>query len=289
MKRLFALPLAALILTACEAVGDDDRFTTCPNGKNKSYIISFESLTDCNGQTVVPGHATATGFIDNEYDGVFWGKPYAREAQINVFGDTMSDYMMYHGLLFSESIARFGSYYDDGMQWGSPYDTWDGFVVSQICDSEATGVDYANQFSVWAAAGANGTRTFAVGYCPDTNYIDTTATPYMIPTIEFTAECDVRSLWVANSTVAYPYVPAAGDKSLTLIISAWRGAAPVGETRVELAGESGKLDDWTKVEFAFEGKVDRLTFGMESGDELYPTYFCIDEIEISWHADAEKE
>ena len=270
------------MLAACETVTDDDPFATCPDGKGEHVVISFESLTDCNGQAVVPGHATATGFIDNEYDGVFWGKPYAKESKINVFGDQMADYMMYHGLLFSESIAGFGSYYDDGMQWGSPYDTWDGFVVSQICDKSASAVDYANQFSAWATGGANGTRTFAVGYCPDTNYIDTAATPYMIPTVEFSRECHVKSLWVANSTVAYPYVSTAENPSLTLCISAWHGTEQVGEKRVEMAGESGKTDDWTKVECGFEGLVDRLTFSMQSDDELYPTYFCLDEIEIEY-------
>ena len=279
MKRLFALLPAVLMLSGCETEADD-RFTTCPGNKAEHAVISFESLTDFNGEPAVPGHATATGFIDNEYDGVFWGKPYAADAKINVFDDTMADYKMYHGLLFSESIARFGSYYDDGMQWGSPYDTWDGFVVSQICDKSAAKVDYANQFSAWAAGGANGTQSFAVGYYPDTNYIDTTATPYMIPTIEFTRECEVRSLWVANSTVAYPYVSEAKEGSLTLVISAWNGTEPVGEKIVELAGASGKIDDWTKVEFAFEGKVDKLVFSMSSSNELYPTYFCIDEIEI---------
>ena len=281
MKRLFALLPAVLMLAGCETGTDDNNPTTCP-GNGEPAVISFESFTDCNGEPAVLGHATATGFIDNEYDGVFWGKPYAADARINVFGDTMTDYKMYHGLLFSESIARFGSYYDDGMQWGSPYDTWDGFVVSQICDKSASAVDYANQFSAWAAGGANGTATFAVGYYPDVNFIDTTETPYMIPTIEFTAECDVRSLWVANSTVAYPYVSAVGDGSLTLVISAWHGTEQVGEKRVELAGKSGKLDDWTKVEFAFGSKVDKLVFSMSSDDELYPTYFCIDEIEVEY-------
>ena len=281
MKRLFYLSLALLSLTACGSNDDDDRFTTDPV---EPYVISFESqVCDFNGQAAVPGHASVDGYVGtNEYDGIFWGKPYAVDAKINIYGDVMSDYKMYHGLLFSENFARFGSYYDDGMQWGAgvPMDTWNGFVLSQICNREADSVDYANQFSAWASGGANGTKTFAVGYCPDTNYIDVNATPYMVPTIEFDDECEVQSLCIANSTVNYPYVPAGDNVSQTLLITAYNGKAQVGEMRVELAGESGKINDWTKVECEFGGKVDKLVFSMLSDDELYPGYFCLDEITV---------
>ena len=276
MKKLFVLSVALLSLTACDTLEEFEASTT--------DVISFESrLYDFNGNTAMPGHTAVNGFIGtNEYDGIFWGKPYAADAKINVYDDVMSDYKMFHGLLFHEGIAHFGSYYDDGMQWGTgvPIDTWNGFVVSQICDRGATSVDYANQFSAWAAAGANGTKTFVVGYCPDTDYIDTAATPYMVPTIEFSTTCDVKSLWVANSTVSYPYVPNGDDPSLTLLISAYNGKTQVGEKQVEMAGKWGKLSDWTKVECAFGGKVDKLVFTMLSGDELYPTYFCLDEITV---------
>ena len=275
MKRFPIFIIAALLAAACN---DNSDAPQTP----RTHLISFESISDFNGNPAVPGHATATGFIDNEYDGVFWGKPYAVDAKINVYGDVMADYKMYHGLLFSDGIARFGSYYDDGMQWGTgvPYDTWDGFVVSQICDTSAEEVNYSNQFSVWASGGANGTKNFAVGYYPDVNYIDTAATPYMIPTIEFATECEVRSLWVANSTVAYPYTPAAGKESLTLLITACLGGVKVGEQQIAMGGRDGKLSDWTKVECAFGSKVDKLVFTMSADDELCPTYFCIDELTV---------
>ena len=144
MKKLFYLSLALLSLTACES----NEFTKDPV---EPYVISFESqVCDFNGQSVAPGLASVDGYIGtHEYDGIFWGKPYATDAKINIYGDVMSDYKMYHGLLFSENFAHFGSYYDDGMQWGTgvPMDTWNGFVLSQICDRSATSVDYANQFS----------------------------------------------------------------------------------------------------------------------------------------------
>ena len=284
MRNLQILSLALLLLTACESNdGDDGRYTTDPV---EPYVISFESLVDINGKKVVPGHASVDGYVGtNEYDGIFWGKPYAEDASINVYDDVMSDYKMFHGRLFADSgkAAWFGSYYDDGMQWGmgTPMDTWDGFVVSQICDMSATAVDYANQFSAWAAEGANSTNTFAAGYCPDTNYIDTSETPYMIPTIEFASQCEVQSLLVANSTVTYPYT-ASAEASLTLVISAYLGKTPVGEKRVELAGPAGKLSGWTKVECSFGGKVDKLVFTMDTRDELYPRYFCIDDITVAY-------
>ena len=279
MKKLLFLSAAVLSLTAC--LNDNDGDNGPIIDPVEPYVISFESLKDFNGKEVAPGKAEVAGFVGTiEYDGVLWGQGYAENAKIND-----ADYKMYHGLLFFDvsEVAGFGSYYDDGMQWGTgmPIDTWNGFVVSQICDKSAEATDYNNQFSAWAASGANGTASFAVGYYPDTRYIDVTATPYMIPTIEFKMPCGVESFWVANSTVAYPYVSSVKDARLTLIVTAYLEGEEVGSQEIEMAGAAGKLSDWTLVECDFDSRADKLVFSMQSNDEYYPTYFCIDEISIA--------
>lgn len=280
MKKILFLSFAALSLAACESKdGDDDRYTTDPV---EPYVISFESLTDFNGN--------ALSFTD----GTVWGKPYAKDATYD-FGEGWSNddryvpYKMFHGLLFSDTagVADFGSYYDNGAQWGyGEFDVWNGFAVSKNCDNTAEISDLSNQFSVWASGGANGTETFAVVYSPDLNWIDPmgNGTPYMIPTIEFRTECEVLSFWVANSTYAYPYKSTFADNAtLKLTVTAYLGDEQVGTQEVELIGVSEKIEEWTEVECSFGGKVDKLTFIVKCPeDDYFPTYFCLDEITVAF-------
>ena len=205
----------------------------------------------------------------------------ARRAALRISG------RLHFGLLFAdaEGIARFGSYYDNGEQWGygMEFDVWNGFAVSRNYDNTAASADMANQFSVWAAHGAEGTDTFLVGYSPDLNWFDPVGdgTPYMIPTIEFSQQCEVQSFWVANSTYTYPYKSyTAENPTLVMTVTAYLEGEEVGSQDVELIGVSERLSDWTKVECRF-GTVDKLVFTVRSAeDDYFPTYFCLDEITV---------
>lgn len=278
MKKFLFILIAVSSMTACQN-DDDDRYTTDPV---EPYVISFESLKDFNGNEPV--------FTE---DGIIWGKSYAEEALYD-WGEDWDDderyspYKMYHGLLFSDDAgcAKFGSYYDNGEQWGYgiEFDVWNGFAVSRNYNKTADRSDLSNQFSVWATGGANGTDTFAVVYSPDLNWFDPVGagTPYQIPTIEFQKECEVQSFWVANSTYTYPYKSYASESPvLTLTVTAYLAGKEVGSQNVELIGATEKISDWTKIECSFGSKVDKLVFIVNcEDDDLFPKYFCLDEITV---------
>lgn len=281
MKKMLLFATSLLALTACEK--------SEPAG-GEPRTLSFESLVDFTGVPVTLGHAVVQGYVNYEYDDVFWGKDYATDAVYDFGGGVTAAYKLYHGLLFADRdrTASFGSCYDNGQQWGGTYDTWSGFVVSGNCDRTAASVDYANQFSAWAGSGANGTSSFAVGCC-STYSAETDGLEYAIPTVEFSSPCVVESFWVANSTVAYPYRSQTFDDAyLRLTVIGSRGGRELYRRTVTLADASGKISDWTRVVMSgtradaspYSARVDRLTFMVESNDEMYPTYFCLDEITV---------
>lgn len=144
-------------------------------------IISFEEeegMTDIGGQKVTLGDIEVVGgFAEGVYSNVFWAKPYAEYGDPEgIMGLTID-----LPLFTSDGNVWFGSYYCDCTGWGSQMDTWGGFVLSRNCNTSATSFDYADQFSVYAQSGANGSKTFAAAYCNGMMGGD-----YSAPTIVFT-------------------------------------------------------------------------------------------------------
>lgn len=128
-------------------------------------IISFEEeegMTDIGGQRVTLGDIEVVGgFAAGVHSNVFWAKPYAEYGDPDgIMGLTID-----LPLFTSDGNVWFGSYYCDCTGWGSQMDTWGGFVLSRNCNTSASSFDYADQFSVYAQSGANGSKTFAAAYC----------------------------------------------------------------------------------------------------------------------------
>lgn len=271
MKKLSILALSLLAFAACS---DNDG-----NGGNKEpeiEYITFEdgSLLDIDGQAAVPGHAEVAGSVSGSYENIFWAKPYAEEVtEYDEYSEEDVTYSKFDDLLFSttDRNAWFGSYYTDGRNWGMVFDTWNGFVVSKNYNNTAETMDYADQFSVWAASGARGSDSFLAAYC------STFGGKYSVPTIEFTAPCKVDHLYVANSTVTYCY--ASADTEYKVVITGYLAGAEVCKAEVTLLSAEGKADDWTKAELS-GAEVDKLVFTTECADAMCPTYFCVDEIAI---------
>lgn len=272
MKKLFLFALAAATLAACEkgegGPGEGD------GQDDNTVVIGFEQLVDFRGKTIAPGDIEVEGgYVSQAHHDVFWGKEY---AEFDDFWEENS----YTGLLFgsADGLAMFGSYYSDSQSWGYVYDQWAGFAVSKNCNDTVTAVDYANQFSAYAKKGAKGTDTFAVAYSSawQKEYMEV---EYAVPTIVFREPVTVRSLWITASSVAWPY-ETTSDQAQTVTITAMRNGDKVAEKVVALVDAQGnKLSDWTEVTL-FTEPADRLEIEFTGDDELYPSYFCIDEITV---------
>lgn len=269
MKKLFATSLLLLFsASAFVACSDDDNETP----KTKYEVISFEpssAMVDVNGETVALGDVTMSiyGLGDVLYQNVFCGKPYVQSGE------------NFDGVLFTtaDGLVSFSAYYA-GM-----YDAWGGISLAACPDMGSDAASLAQQFSVWADGGANGTSTYAV--CYDSNTPTEAYPEYMTasgyPTILFAEPRTVDHFYIANSTYVYKWFSGAETDHFEVKITGFKNDVEVGSTTETLVTPDSKLDGWRKVSLASFGEVDKLVFKVQGINiSADPSFFCIDEITL---------
>lgn len=266
MKKLLLFAVAALSLAACS--DDDD------NTPGSSFdIISFEAkegLVNCKtGGDVELGAVTMSLFdIGNyTYDKIFCAQAYAAQAN---FDDA----------LFSTADRNvvFNSYYMQG------FDAWGGIALSQLTDMTAGAASLTQQFSVWAAGGANGTKTYAVMYdsnSPSEEEYSDYLTRSGYPTIDFSEPRTVNHFYIANSTDVYNYFKGEQTDRFQVKVTGSLAGAEKGTLTETLVAGASKLSGWRKVDLSAFGPIDKLVFKVVGVDYAKdPTFFCIDEIAL---------
>ncbi len=166
------------------------------------------------------------------------------------------------------------------------YSSWEGFAVSKKTDKLTPG--YPNQYSVYAASGANGSEKFAVAY---SGFNETTNCQFAE-----NQEFQFKSLMINNSTYTFLSIAEGDEYSKKMEAGDWfkiiiTGVNATGEKtgKVEyyLAdfrnGKSYICRKWTEVNLKSLGKVNKLEFTFESTDNgdygmRTPAYACIDNI-----------
>lgn len=281
MKKLLLLTFAALALSACS---DDDSGRDTPRPEppvptpvDNDRVYSFETSEgwlDIKGAHALPGDIEVVGgVVAGNYRNVFWANsPDYPTHYLEYMGNT------YDGVLVTShdgSIAV-GSYYLDGIGWGSRMDTWGGFVLSKNYDRTAQTMDLKNQFRVWAPKGANDTETFLAAF--DAAWSGGT---YAAPTIDFTMPRVVKCLYLANSTALYPYESLKSDFTFTVRITGYDAAGEsLGVIDCPLVAGGKRADDWVKVPTGELGAVSALKFQVVSNDSSAPAYFCLDDLTV---------
>jgi len=190
----------------------------------------------------------------------------------------------YDGILYTAGAASFLCYYSD--QWGS-YSA--GFTVSNNTNMQTAGP--ANQYSVYAKSGANGSKKFAVGYYDAWNASQGKAGA--VPTVTFSKKVNPLSVWVNNNTYAYRWwvfgeggygttgIPAKADAVLSM--KGYADGALKKEVTFKLVdAEKGLVvDSWKNVDLTPLGWVDRIEFHYACENANAPAYFCIDDLAVA--------
>lgn len=180
---------------------------------------------------------------------------------------------------------RFGHSYTYYEEWGS--ESWSGFAVSHMTDTETPG--YTNQYSVMAGAAASGE-----------NFVVFTRDSYVQENneIAFTDQSEHRFKSLALCNGSYPYLSMKeGDmfaKQFTegdwfkLTITAYdANALQTDSMEVYLAdfrqGKNYLPDSWQTIDLTSLGAVNKLSFAFSSSDVGMwgmntPAYVCIDNI-----------
>lgn len=179
------------------------------------------------------------------------------------------------GVRFSNnySVSAYGAY-------------WEGFSYSRLTDRTTSGL--INQYSVYAASGANQSKTFAVAY-----------NSYENPThFQFISDqaYKVKSVMVNNSTYAALSMKDGDAYSKQFESGDW---FKVIFTGYNVAGEAGKTvefyladyrdgknficNTWTKIGLESLGSVNKVTVTFDSSDKgeygvNTPQYVCIDDL-----------
>lgn len=208
-----------------------------------------------------------------DYSNILWGKERAS-------GEDGS--ALFNGMLYTEGVASFGSYFAES-QWG---DTWGGFALSSNRDLADLGMDYSNQFSVYAPAATK----FAVGYV-----FGDYGGQYGNPVIEFSEPVTIASADIANGNKTYYYCvthPRVGEDEaeediwVDLVATGYNGDKTETSTvRIRLAEGEQVLADWRNFDLSELGTVTKVAFTMESNDSgeyglNVPAFFCIDNITL---------
>jgi hypothetical protein len=167
----------------------------------------------------------------------------------------------------------------DGFSW------WTGIACSKQTNMETTGL--ANQFSVYASSGANGSEKFAL--------VGANGAP-----CTFNQPVKLKSLMVNNSTYDY-WALKEGDDGGSDYVTKFKtddyfnvtvtgydaNHVQTGQVVIPLAefrnNQSYICSTWTKISLEMLGKVSALTFTFDSSDKSgewlnTPTYVCIDNI-----------
>lgn len=265
MKKFAYLLFAAVAFAACS----DDAKNTPPPFEGE--IVSFEAsehLLDVNtGGDVELGDLTLNLFSigNHTFHNVFTAKGAATDGP-------------YEGYLFGtadqHNAVRFGTCFDG--------DYWSGFALSSNYSKNVTTVDAREQFNVWADKGAHGSATCLIAY--DGYYAG--GPEFFRPTIDFTTPAEPSYLYMANSSYTYAYVPTLADPAsyyYKVVITGYLKEGKTASVECVLINGASRTADWKRVDLTPLGKVDRLTFTVETNEAnqwgaVAPLYFAIDEI-----------
>ena len=165
--------------------------------------------------------------------------------------------------------------------YNKDYASWDGFAYANLTSTTSEG--FAAQYNAIPGSGAEGSATYAVGYCSTF-----AAAP---PTITLDAEQVVTGAYFTNSNYAYYSMKngdsfakkfAAGDWFMLTITGINAAGAETGKVEFKLADGEAIVNIWTWVDLSALGPVKKLTFALSSTDNgTYgmntPSYFCMDD------------
>ena len=255
MKKLLLLAFAAFAFVACS--DDEYNYFELP----ASYTVDFEyaRLGD---------------------DGYIWGKSQAvtldEDAKEAQFFGAGSKY--FFAPIYTEGAAAFRSLYTDYLGlYGAAYDTWNGFVISNHTDMDTAG--FANDKSVYAQGGANGSAQFAVLY-----YGKWTGGEYGIPAIHFVGGVNPQRVAVANTTYLYLYFKnetnPAEPVDVKGVITGYNNGIETGRVEVTLVdGAAGTVKTgWETIDLIALGTVTSMTFVVATDDSMCPMYMAIDNL-----------
>ena len=271
LNRCFFAVAGVLALTACT----DDERPTGPDSGSLYDVVSFETsegIVNPGGGAVALGEYVLEGaYSGGTFRNLYWTKSFSG----------YEDYLqngVFNTWLFgtSDQSVRFGSYWS----YSSMGDYWGGFVLSGTFNAGLDSFDYANQFTVWADKGANASSICAVGY------VDTYSGGYAVPTMELSSAREVGYCHLAPSAMLATYTPMAVSMDqfwFKVIVTGYLGQTEVGTVDCLLTDHGVTASGWTKVDLSRLGKVDRLTFTIDSNDAgewgvNAPAYFGLDEI-----------
>lgn len=253
MKKLFLLAFAAFAFATCS---DDSYYYELPD----RHTIDFE------------------GAVLGD-DGYIWGKPQAvtlteDDAAANYFGEG-SKY--FFAPIYTQGDAFIYSFYCDyrGL-YGSAYDSWNGFVISNQVDKTIEG--YTNDKSVYADGGAGGSAQFAIAY-----YGAWTGDPYGTPTIKFNGAVKAETIAIANTTYLYLYFKGSNPASavdVKAVIKGFNSGIQTGSVEVKLVDAASGVvkSGWETVDISSLGMVTSMTFAVATTDSICPLYFAIDNL-----------
>jgi len=189
----------------------------------------------------------------------------------NIYG---FDCQLYYGYL-NEKGTKFSNVYN------STWMAWSGFAISSLHDKLTPG--FANEGSVYAAGGAEGSKQFAIAYAPD---YASAPVQLIFPIVK-----KVVSVQLANSTYTYLSLkngdqfnaPFKEGDFLKVTLKGFNAMnEPTGMIEYYLAdyreGKRILADDWKILDISALGTVARIEFSMQSSSPGAPTYFCLDNL-----------
>lgn len=239
-------------------------------------VLAFAGCSDDDPEGPQIVTCTVT-FEDASLDagGILTGKGQA----VDVTADGGS-YKAFNGTVYTSCGADFGCYYSN--EWGSDYCA--GFTVSNNTDMQTAG--FTNQYSVYAAGGANGSSKFALAYYD--SWSASAGNDGAIPTVTFGEKVNPTSVWVNNNTYAYLWwttgkpdssaAPAMTDATLTA--KGYADGSLVREVTFKLVDAAAKtvVGQWTSFDLTALGWVDKIEFHYACDDYMAPAYFCLDDL-----------
>ena len=168
---------------------------------------------------------------------------------------------------------------------GKVSDTWGGFVLSQHANKtlpEDPDTNWYNQFDVWAAGGANGSATFAVGYDGNTAGAGwSQPQDYNAPQIDFAEAVKPVCVYMANSSYTYSTFSGAATDTYAVKITGWLKGTEGKSVTCTLVEGATRVEDWVKVDLTSLGEVDKLIFtAIIAADSYTPCYFCLDDLTL---------
>lgn len=230
-------------------------------------LLNFTSCSDDNGDDPqptppAPQQLTAITFED---------------VQLPDTGFVNNTVYKSNGITFSNSFST------------SAYgDSWEGFAFSKWTDRTTPG--FPNQFSVYAASGADGSKQFALayaGYAEPTNFHADSALVFK-PASVYVNNSTYTALNIKNGD-NYAEAFEAGDW-FKVIFTGYDAQGKTGE-KVEFYladyrdNKTFICNQWTLVDLSVLGSVNKVTITFDSSDKgefgvNQPQYVCLDNLNI---------